>query len=483
MNHSNNTIARVDPEILSSMEQFTLPQILYKQAERFGPTKTAIREKACGIWQAINWDAYFRYTQQTALGLMALGINRGDTVGLLLDNGPEWLFGELGTQSAGAVAVPISTSATDEIVVSELNEVQAAYVFAQDQRQVDRLQGHHQELPYVEQIIYIDPTGLKSYEDDPRLIAFAQLLELGEELDDEQPDLFIKELWDGKPEDMAVMLRTSGTAGSPKLAMLSHTNFINTACTWIATEPIGAEDNWLSLSSMPWIMEQIWGLGIALCGGVTTNFPERPETVLEDVVHLRPTFITGSAHFWEDLSIRIIQAIGRSGKWHRLLFDRTLEAANLIATLESEGKPRPWGLKVKNELLKRLVSGPLLRRIGCGRVRAAYTGGHPISPDIITLFRNLGLNLKQYYGLTETCGMVHVHREGDVKPETVGRPLPGNEIKLSADREILIRSRSNFMGYYQYPDLTARVLKDGWLHTGDAGYLDGDGHLGITGRK
>jgi long-chain acyl-CoA synthetase len=132
-------------------------------------------------------------------------------------------------------------------VVSELNEVQAAYVFAQDQRQVDRLQAHHQELPYVEQIIYIDPTGLKFYEDDPRLIAFSQLLELGEELDDEQPDLFIKELWDGKPEDMAVMLRTSGATGSPKLAMLSHTNFTYPPAL-DCNEPIGIEDDWLSMS-------------------------------------------------------------------------------------------------------------------------------------------------------------------------------------------------------------------------------------------
>jgi len=483
MNHSSDNIKHIDPEILSSMGQFTLPQILYRQAERFGSKKTAIREKACGIWQSINWEAYFRYTKHTALGLMALGIERGETVGLFLENGPEWLFGELGTQSAGAVAVPIFTSAADEIVVSELNQVQAAYVFAQNQLQVDRLLAHHQELPHVKQIIFVDPTGLRLYEDDPRLIAFSQLLELGEELDDEQPDLFIKELWDGKPEDMAVMLRTSGVTGSPKLVMLSHANFTNTACSWIATEPIGIGDDWLSLSPMPWVMEQIWGLGIALCGGVSTNFPESHTTALKDFIDLCPTVVTGSAGFWEDLSSRIIQAMSGSGKWQRLFFDMTLETANLIATLESEEKPVPFNLKVKNELLKRLICGPLLHRIGCGQVRAAYTGGLPIKPDVIVLFRLLGLNIKQYYGLTEACGMVQVHREGEVKPETVGKPLPGNEIKLSAEREILIKSQSNFMGYYQHPDLTARVLKDGWLHTGDTGYLDEDGHLGIIGRK
>jgi len=483
MNHLNHKTERVDPEILSSMGQFTLPQILYKQAERLGPGKIAIREKDCGIWQAIDWDAYLRYTKHTALGLMALGIERGERVGLVLDNGPEWLFGELGTHTAGAVALPLFASAPADSLVSELNHCEAAYVFAQNQIQVDGLLAHLRELTHLKQIIYVDPTGLKRFGDDPRLIAFSQLLELGEDLDNEQPDLFIKELWDGKPEDMAVMLRTSGTMGAPKLAMLSHANFTNAACRWIATEPMGIQDNWVSISPITWIMEQVWGVGIALCGGLTTNFPERPETLLEDFIDIGPTIVTGSAGFWEDLASRVTTTMDVSRKWNRLLFEMTLETAKQIAILETEEKPVSFQLKLKNGLLKRVVSRPLLNRIGCSRIRAAYTGGQPISPEIIRLFRRLGLNMKQCYGLTESCGMIHVHREGEVKPDTVGKPLPGTEIKLNENREILIASQSNFMGYYQDPDLTARVLVDGWLHTGDTGYLDEDGHLGIIGRK
>ncbi len=465
------------------MGQYTLPQILYKQAERLGSGKIAIREKAYGIWQPINWEAYCRYTKHTALGLMALGIERGETVGLILDNGPEWLFGELGTHTAGAVALPLSTAAPAERLVSELNFCRAAYVFAQNRMQVDRLLAHRQELPHIKQIIYVDPTGLKLYGDNPQLIAFKQLLELGEDLDDEQPDLFIKELWDGKPEDMAVMLRTSGITGAPKLVMLSHTNFTNAACSWVATEPVGIQDNWLSISPMAWIIEQVWGVGIALCGGLTTNFPEKPETLLEDFIDVGPAFVTGSADFWESLASQIITAMAGAGKWHRVLFDMTLDAVKQIATLESEEKPAPLQLKLKSELLKRFVSRPLLHGIGCTRIRAAYTGGHSINPDVMQLFRHLGLNMKQCYGLTETCGMIHVHRDGEVKLGTVGRPLPGAEIKLDTNREILIKSQSNFMGYYQDPDLTSRVLVDGWLHTGDAGYLDEEGHLGIIGRE
>ncbi|EFK11863.1 AMP-binding enzyme [delta proteobacterium NaphS2] len=483
MNKPEYKFERTEPETLSSMAQFTLPQILFKQAERLGSGKIAIREKAYGLWQSISWDAYFHYTKNTALGLMALGIERGETVALVLENIPECLFGELGTQTAGAIAVPLFAASTAETLANELNHVQAAYVFVQDQTQVDKLLARHQELPQLKQIIYVDPTGLNLYGDDPRLIAFSQLLELGEDLDNEQPDLFIKELWDGKPEDPAVMLKTSGTTDAPKLAMLSHANFTNAACRWVATESVGIGDDWISMCPMAWIHEQIWGVGIALCGGLTINFPERPETLLEDFIDIGPTIVTGSVGFWEDLASQIIVSMANSGKWHRILFDMALDAADRITRLKFREKPIPFQLKLKSEILRRIVTRPLLQRIGCDRIRTAYTGGHPISPEVIGIYRRLGLNMKQSYGLTETCGMIHVHPDGEVKTTSVGRPLPGAEIKLDPNREILIASGSNFMGYYRDPVLTATVLTDGWLHTGDAGYLDEDGHLVIIGRK
>ena len=483
MNAFSCKIERVDPETLSSMGQYTLPQILYKQAERFGSQKIAIREKAYGIWQTLHWKAYFRYAKHAALGLMALGIERGETVGLILDNGPEWLFGELGVHTAGAVALPLFASAPADRLVRELGHVQAAYVFAQNQMQVDKLLAHREELSHVKQIIYVDPTGLKFYRDDPWLISFSQRLELGEDLDNEQPDLFIKELWDGKPEDIALMLRTSGATGPSKLVMLSHANFTNAASKWVETESIGIQENWVSISPMAWIVEQMWAVGIALCGGLTTNFPEKPETLLEDFVDIGPTVIIGSAEFWEDLASQITINMAGSGRFNRFLFDMTRETGNHISELESENRPVSIRLKLKTWALERILSRPLLKRIGCGRLRVAYTGGHPISPDVIPFFRRLGLNLKHCYGLTETCGMIQVHRDGEVKPETVGKPLPGTEIKVNKDREVLIRSQSNFVGYYRDPDATSRTLIDGWLHTGDVGYIDEDGHLAITGRK
>ncbi len=483
MDSSTAKLEHMDPEILSSLRQFTLPQILYKQAEAFGSEKIAIREKAYGVWQTISWDTYFHYTKNTALGLMALGIERGEMVGLILHSGPEWLFSQLGAQTAGAVALPLYATASTETLVDELNQAQAAYVFVQDQFGVDRLLSHMDALSHLRQIVYVDPTGLRLHVDDPRLIAFSQLLELGEDLDDEQPDQFIKALWDGNPLDLAAMLRTSGTTGAPKYVMLSHENFTNAACRWIETEPVGPEDDWVSISPLAWFNEQVWAMGIALCGGLTVNFPERPETLLRDFIDIGPTLVTGQTAFWEDLAAKIIATMADSAHLNRTIFHMALETTDPSATTGAVEEESGFQGKLKNRLLKKFVVRPLLGQIGCSHARAAYVGGHAISPETMNLFRRLGLNLKQFYGLTETCGAVQLHRNGDVKPETVGRPLPDTEIRLDENREILISSQSNFMGYYEDPALSAKVLTDGWLHTGDAGYLDQDGHLIVIGRK
>ena len=208
MNAANLNIDRIDEETLSSLDQYTFPQILSRQAERLGSDKIAIREKAYGIWQTYDWREYLRYTKFVALGLISLGLKRGENVGLILDNHPEWLFSELGVQSLGAVTVPLFTSAVAKEQAFGLKRIQATCVFAQDQEQVDKVLSCRDELPHVRRLIYMDPTGMRTYGDDPWLISFAQLLELGEDLDKEQPELFIKELWEGKPGDVALMLMT-----------------------------------------------------------------------------------------------------------------------------------------------------------------------------------------------------------------------------------------------------------------------------------
>lgn len=483
MSATDYKIERIDEETLESLTQYTLPQILSRQAERLGPDRIAIREKAYGIWQTYNWQEYLRYTKLVALGLISLGLKRGENVGLILDNHLEWLFSELGAQSLGAVTVNLFSSAVAKELLFGLNRIQAAYVIAQDQEQVDKILECKNELSHVRRLIYVDPTGMRTYRDDPWLISFAQLLELGEELDREQPELFIKELWEGKPDDVALMLMTSGTTGEPKMVMLSHVNFNEMARKWLETAPIGIGDNWISITPPAWVVDQMWGMGVTLSGGMSMNFPEAFETVVEDFREIGPTVIITSSRFWEDLASKIRVKISDSGFIKRSLYNMSQKIGRAVVDLESEKKQLPAKLKFLRWLATRIVSRPLMDRVGCLGFRAAYTGGHPISPDVIRFFRANGLNLKQCYGLTEAGGIFQVQPDDEVKPETVGTSLPRTEIKITEDQEVLVLSKSNFVGYYENPEATAEALKDGWFCTGDAGYIDDDGHLLIIGRK
>ena len=483
MIHTKPTINRIDKESLSSLHQYTFPQILLRQAETLDSERIAIREKAYGIWQAYNWQDYLRYTKLVCLGLKSLGLERGEIVGLILDNHPEWLFSELGAQSAGAEAIPLFTSAVAKEQVKGLSRIRAVYVFAQDQEQVDKLLPSRDALSHVRKLIYIDPTGMRTYRDNPWLISFAQLLELGEQLDREQPDLFLNEIWKGKPGDVALMLMTSGTTGEPKLVMLSHENFTEMARKWLETAPIGIGDNWISITPTAWIVDQLWGVGITLAGGMTMNFPETFETAVEDFREIGPTVIITSSRFWEDLASKIRVKINDSGSIKKGLYNLSQKVGNAVVNRESNKKSIPFHLKILKGLMTRVVSRPLMDRVGCLQFRAAYTGGHPISPDVIRFFRANGLNLKQCYGITEAGGIFQVQPDEEVKPETVGKPLPRTEIKITEEQEVLVKSRSNFIGYYENPEATAKALSDGWFHTGDAGYFDETGHLIIIGRK
>ncbi len=483
MSATKYKIERIDEETLESLTQYTFPQILSRQAERLGPDRIAIREKAYGIWQTYNWQEYLRYTKLVALGLVSLGLKRGENVGLILDNHPEWLFSEVGAQSLGAVTVNLFSSAVAKELLFGLNRIQAAYVIVQDQEQVDKILECKNDLPHIRRLIYVDPTGMRTYRDDPWLISFAQLLELGEELDGEQPELFIKELWEGKPDDVALMLMTSGTTGEPKMVMLSHENLNEMARKWLETAPIGIGDNWISIPPPAWIVDQMWGMGITLSGGMAMNFPEAFETAVEDFRDIGPTVILTSSMFWEDLASKIRVKINDSGPVKRYLYNLAQKIGGAVTDLESEKKPVPFKLRLLKRLAIRIISRPLLDRVGCLEARAAYTGGHPISPDVIRFFRANGLNLKQCYGLTEAGGIFQVQPDGEVKPETVGTSLPHTEIKITEDQEVLVLSKSNFVGYYENPEATAEALKDGWFCTGDAGYYDDDGHLLIIGRK
>jgi len=464
-------------------QMLTLPRLLCKQAEILGRGAVAIREKAYGVWHTYNWEDYLRYVRHTALGLASLGVRRGENLVLVVNNHPEWLFSELGAQAIGAVTINLFTSSIPEELRTSLQRAQAVVVIVQDQEQVDKLIEIRERIPQVRKVIYIDPTGMRSYRKEAWLLSYADLLSAGEERDQREPDFFSREINRGNAKDIALMIQTSGTTGVSKLAMLSHRSMIAMGRQWTQAITLQRGENWLSMSPPAWIVDQMWGMGVALAGAMTMNFPETPETVLTDFREIGPSILITASRFWEDMASRIRVKISDAGWIKKQLFYLGERVGRSVVEKRLHKQNIAWTTLALYRLLKFSVYNPLLDRMGCAHFRSAFTGGHPISPDVIGFFRAIGLNLKQCYGLTESCGIFQIQPDDEVKLETVGTSLPRTEVRLAEDQEVLVKSEANFSGYYNDYKSTEGAFESGWLKTGDAGYIDDDGHLLIIGRK
>jgi len=466
-----------------SLAQYTLPQVLVRNGERLGDRHTAIRQKAYGIWETYTWNDYYEYVKKTALGIKSFGFARGERVAIITDNHPEWLFSELGVQSLGGITVNLFTSAVADELAQTITRIQAAYVVAQDQEQVDKLLDVRHKINTVRKVIYIDKTGMSSYGDNAWLVSYADILARGAELDAENPHRFQEEVDAGRADDIAIMIMTSGTTGIAKLAMFSHSNFAAMARNWLSTLPLDHDTNWLSLSPPPWIVDQMWGMGVALVGGMVMNFPETAETIHADFRELGPSVIITSSRFWEDLASSIRVKISDAGFIKRTFFNAAERIGGLVVDRQSQGRRVPPWLQCMSTLASWTVHRPLLDRIGCAHLASAFTGGHPISPEVIRFFRSVGLNLKQCYGLTESTGIFQVQPDDEVKAETVGKTIGDFHVRLSDEQEVIVAGDNVFRGYYNDFEATEKALDGGWLRTGDAGYFDDDGHLVIIGRK
>jgi long-chain acyl-CoA synthetase len=464
------------------LKNITLPQLLMRNASVCGD-KTAIREKAYGIWQKYTWADYFHYVKMTAAGLASLNLKRGENLCMVVQNHPEWLFSELAAHTLGATTLNLFTSSVADELAFSIKRINSPIVVVQDQEQVDKLLEQKDKLSHTQKVVYIDPTGMTPYGDEPWLMSFADLLEEGRKFIKEHPGFVEAEIHKGRPDDIAVMIQTSGTTGVPKLAMLSHRNLLTMAEQWFSEAGIKPEENWLSMSPPAWIVDQMWGMGVALRTAMVMNFPETEETVLEDFREIGPSIIITSSRFWEDMASRIRVKISDAGWVKKKLFYLGEKIGKSVVERQSHKKAIPLSLMIVYRIMNHLIYKPLLDRLGCSRFRSAFTGGHPISPDVIRFFRAVGLNLKQCYGLTEACGIFQIQPDHEVKLETVGKPMMLTEVKIAEDQEVLVKSDANFSGYYNDFESTQKAFENGWLKTGDAGYIDSDGHLLIIGRK
>jgi long-chain acyl-CoA synthetase len=459
----------------------TFPKLLARNAERFGDRKVAMREKEFGIWQEFSWKDYHEHVKYFSLGLVSLGLNAGDKVAIIGDNRPEWVWAEVAAQAAGAVPLGLYQDSTLKEVAYVIDHSDSAFVVAEDQEQVDKILDMREQLPKVRYIVYTDPRGMRSYK-EPFLLDFKEVENFGRELEQREPGLYERKVAASKIEDLALICYTSGTTGFPKGAMLSFRNLLTMAANLMEVDPKGEKDEFVSFLPLAWIGEQMMCLSSALLTGFTVNFPEKPETVQENIREIGPTVMFSPPRIWENMTSTVQVKVMDASRLKRAMYDWAVPVGYEYAETVFRKRKPSFALLLRHRLAYYLVFRALKDRLGLLRIRTASTGGAALGPDVFKFFNAMGVNLKQIYGQTEISGISCIHREGDINFDSVGKPIPETEIALSETGEILSRSPSVFIGYYKNPEETEKTLSGGWLHSGDAGYFTEDGQLIVIDR-
>ena len=462
-------------------EADTIPRLFWKRVAQWSE-RTALREKVYGLWQEITWREYGLKARQVALGLIALGLEPGDRVAIISENNPEWLYSDMGILAAGGVTVGIYPTDSPNQVEYVLNHSGARFYLAEDEEQLDKILEIRAHIPQLQKIIIMDMEGLRHFS-DPLAISFAELLEQGKQLDQQDPGFFPRRLQEPQPEDLAILIYTSGTTGPPKGAMLSHRNIIRTIAMQQAVNPGFENDEVLSFLPLSHIAQRMVSVYNPLLAGYRINFVEELDTINENMREVSPTFFFAVPRVWEKFYSALVLTMKDSTSLEKLAFQWATGIGRKISDYKLNRSEPPLHLKAFFKLADWAVLKNLKKILGLNRARYCLSGAAPISPDLLKFYHGLGVDIREIYGQTECCGPASSHYENDVRFGTVGKPLPGAQIRIAEDGEILVKGPHVFMGYYNEPEKTRETIVDGWLYTGDVGRIDEAGHLVITDRK
>ncbi len=462
-------------------ESLTVPMMFMERASQ-DEERVGLRYKYLGIWRDITWGEYLANVRRACLGLVSLGLEKGDKVAVIGENRAEWLYSDIAAMSAGAVTVGIYTTSSAQQCEYVTVHSEAKFFIAEDEEQMDKALFFRDRAPSLKKIIVMDTKGLTRFS-DPMVCSFDELLEIGADLDKKDPELFDRLVGQVQPEDMALIIYTSGTTGPPKGAMLSHRNIVWT--TWSIGEALKIHpgDELVSFLPLSHIAERMFSVFLPIRFGYTINFTESPETVMANFREVSPTVIFAVPRIWEKYysSIRIKMA---NATWFKRVSYATAEKVSLhYGKKRFSGNRIPVYLKVLRALFNAFVLYKLRERLGFERVRLAVSGAAPISPDVLRYFHGIGVPLREVYGQTEGSGPTCIHQGDQIELGNVGPALPGVEVKIDKDGEILVKGGNVFMGYFKNPEATAETIVDGWLRSGDVGLLDEKGFLKITDRK
>ena len=458
----------------------TLAKLFLYRCETLGE-RTAHREKELGIWKSHSWAAFLDSARAIGLGLVALGLKRGEVVSILSEDRKEWLYADLGIQCVGGIVTGIYTTDSAARVAYLLEDSQSRVLIVENEEQIEKFLAIRDRVPGVAKCVVLDRDGLHDLTDD-RVLFLDDLCAIGRAAHESNPDRFHREVEASRPGDVAMLIYTSGTTGPPKGAMITHENVVFSAASVLGATPTLEGDEQLCFLPLCHVLERLVSVFVPIAAKSVVNFAESIETVFDNLREVSPSTFTAVPRVWEKIHSRVQALAGEASPLGRRAFERAVACGAERAAHLMEGRPVPGRLEVRFRIWDRLVLANVRRMIGLDGARTITTGAAPISPDLLKWYWAIGLVMLEGYGLTESAGALSVNRPDANRIGSVGRPAPGVEMKIAADGEILARAPLVFGGYWNDPERTARTVRDGWLHTGDVGRIDGEGFVWITGR-
>jgi long-chain acyl-CoA synthetase len=465
----------MQPEYGDVVRHDTFPKLLLHNAEHW-PGEVAMREKEFGIWNEFTWADYRDRVKTIALGLIELGVKRGEVVSFIGKNRPEMVWSELAIHSVGCMSLGVYHDAMPQEVTYLVDYAQVRVVLAEDEEQVDKLLEVAENSKSIEKIVYFDPRGMRKYS-DPRLVSWDDLKAMAARLDAREPSRFADEVALGKAEDVAILCTTSGTTSNPKLAMLQAGPFLGHCFAYLDADPKLPSDNYVSVLPLPWIMEQIYAVAQPLISRITVNFVEEPETMMADLREIGPTFVLLAPRVWEQIAADVRARMMDATRFKQKMYEFGMR----LGLQALDQKRRSW-------LAELILFRPLRDRLGFTFLKSAATGGAALGPETFRFFQAMGVPLRQIYGQTELAGAYTIHRPDDVDFDTVGLPFGDTELRIDQpDKngvgEIVARTSGMFLGFYRNEEATRADVRDGWMYTGDAGYIKKEnGHLVVIDR-